>query len=113
MDLAETVRKLEADPPRLYSRWSEAAWRAACQGPALALFEALGRDLTGFDSYLALLREAVGLQYVSKESEANPEQSFLTATFFSALPRLLPMTAPAARTALLAELWNVGEKLVG
>lgn len=111
MHLAATLRQLEADAPRLYSRWSEAAWRAACQGPALALFEKLDGDLTGFDSYLSLLREAVGLQYVSTQSEANPDESFLTAILFGTLPRLLPDTPPKSRAALLADLWNVGEKL--
>ena len=119
MALAETIRQLSESAPRLYSRWSPRAWRAACEGPALRLWEALGEEggAAGFDDYLFLLREAVGLQYLTAHEGAEGDggvarSSFLSAALCEAVPRLLPRTAPVARPHLLAMVWNAGEKLL-
>ena len=120
--LTDFISQLEAEAPRLYSRWSPQAWRLACEGPALRLWEGLARDRhreAALGDYLYLLREAVGLQYLSAASAAdlNPRNprgagaSFLAVALCDALPRLLPASPPRERAAAMAALWNVGERL--
>ncbi len=120
MTLPQRLRQLEEAAPRLYARWSPAAWRAACEGPALRLWESLsaaGDDGEGFDDFLLLLREAVGLQYLAAtgaEELAAPSlaaQGLLAAALGDAVPRLLPALRPEERARALAAVWNVGERL--
>src|SRR5437879_5175717 len=122
MALADTIRSLEEGAPRLYSRWSERTWRLACEGPAIALWDALegaaDREST-LEDYLVLLREAVGMQYLTGSRKEDLSGSpgtvagrgFLAVALTDVLPRLLPGAAPKSRGALLAQLWNAGEVL--
>jgi hypothetical protein len=122
MALADTIRSLEDGAPRLYSRWSERTWRLACEGPAVALWDALdgAKDReSALEDYLVLLREAVGMQYLSashpEDLRAPPGsvagRGFLAVALTDALPRLLPAVDPKSRGRFLAQLWNAGEVL--
>lgn len=116
--LADTIRQLAEGGPRSYSRWSDPSWRLLCEGPAVRLWDAIqgqpGGDAVLVD-YLYLLREAVGLQYVSaatpEDLARSIEDGFLAAAFCDVLPRLLPALPPEARGPVLAQAWNAGEKL--
>lgn len=105
---------LSLDARRLYSHWSPEAWDQLSRGPAADL----GLRLVGREdgdrllrTYLALGREAVGLQYIDRRSfESDP--LFLAALWIHVLPRLLP-EVPAEQVGALLELaWNAGERLV-
>lgn len=115
MALAEVLSQIERDAPRRYSRWSTLAWRLACEGPALRLWDGLSGDAPStaiFESYLLLLREGIGFQYLSAEDVVTPGGTFLATALCDVAPRLLPKAPPAARAAGLAQLWNAGEKLL-
>lgn len=121
MTLAERIRHLEDAAPRLYSRWSPRAWRLVCEGPAVALWDGLAETPDGeatLTEYLFLLREAVGLGYVSASAPEDlaavdaPGRGFLAVALCDVLPRLLPALPAKDRARVLAQIWNVGEKLV-
>lgn len=120
MTLGERIRQLEEAAPRLYSRWSPRAWRLVCEGPAVTLWNALSETEEGettLTEYLYLLREAVGLQYVSASAPEDlrpdvPGRGFLAVALCDVLPRLLPALPAADRARVLAQVWNTGEKLV-
>ncbi|HVO30988.1 MAG TPA: hypothetical protein VMV18_09635 [bacterium] len=120
-DLAATLRALEEAAPRLYSRWSAKAWRLACAGPATRLWTALADTPDGgaaLEDYLFLLREAIGMQYLAATRAEDlepgaPAHGFLAVMLCETLPRLLPSLPAASRGRVLAQVWNVGEKLVG
>ena len=122
MELADLIGRLGEDGRQLYSRWSPTAWRLCCQGPATQLWDALASSpdaQPALANYLYLLREAVGLQYLwpnapgdlDPHDAAKAGASFLATAFCETLPRLLPKTPPADRARLMAQLFNVGEKL--
>lgn len=120
MTLGERIRQLEEAAPRLYSRWSPRAWRLVCEGPAVTLWDGLSATEEGettLTEYLYLLREAVGLQYVSASAPEDllpgvPGRGFLAVALCEVLPRLLPALPAADRARVLAQVWNTGEKLV-
>lgn len=68
------------------------------------------------EDYLLLAREAVGLQYLpaSEPGDLTPGlgRSFLGEALCDAAPRLLARLPPPERARVLAQLWNVGERLV-
>ncbi len=115
----ERLRQLGEGGPRLYSRWSERAWRLVCEGPGLRLWDAIagtpGAEQT-LEDYLLLAREAVGLQYVTANEPADLApglaRSFLAEALCDAAPRLLGAVEPKRRGPALIGLWNAGEKLV-
>jgi hypothetical protein len=122
VELSEHIGRLGEDGRRLYSRWSVEAWRLCCQGPAAQLWDSLAGSSepeAALADYLNLLREAVGLQYLCPCSQkdldprdpAKAGASFLGVALCDTLPRLLAEAAPASRAALMAKLWNAGEKL--
>lgn len=120
-DLSTVLRNLEDAAPRLYSRWSPKAWRLVCQGPATRLWEALadsGDGHAALEEYLFLAREAVGMQYLAATKPEDlapgaPAHGFLAVVICETLPRLLPRVAGQERARVLAQLWNVGERLIG
>lgn len=109
---------LEVDARTLYSKWNPAVWESFCRGPGSRLAKSLEgradrREL--LESYLALGREAVGLQYIDQPTfDPNPPAppTFLAAFWVDVLPRLLPAVPPVHSSELLAKIWNVGERLV-
>lgn len=113
------LRALQDGAPRLYSRWSDRAWRLLCEGPALRLWDSIaetpGAEQT-LEDYLLLAREAVGLQYVnaSEPADLTPGigRSFLAEALTDAAPRLLAAVEPKDRARSLTQLWNVGERLI-
>ena len=124
--LPQIIDELESNAQRLYSRWSQRAWRLACEGPALRLWDGLAAAGNVVDAeralfaYLVLLRESVGLGYLSASEPADLDarneaapigKSFLALALCDALPRLLPTAKPASRSLLLAQTWNIGERL--
>jgi hypothetical protein len=117
VDLATHILQLEEAAPLLYARWSPRAWRIACEGPAAQLWQSLQGDPAAaptLASYLSLLREAVGLQYLALSQPGDltaPARSFLTEALCHLLPRLLAPAAPEVRAAALAQVWNAGERL--
>ena len=114
----DRLRQLGEAGPRLYSRWSDRAWRLVCEGPGLLLWDAIagspGAEQT-LEDYLLLAREAVGLQYVTanEPSDLTPglARSFLAEALCDAAPRLLGAVEPKRRAPALIALWNAGEKL--
>lgn len=114
----ERLRQLQEGGPRLYSRWSDRAWRLVCEGPAMRLWDAIagtpGAEQS-LEDYLLLAREAVGLQYVtaSEPADLTPGlgRSFLTEALCDVAPRLLGSVQPPLRAGALIALWNAGEKL--
>ena len=120
-DLSAVLRALEDAAPRLYSRWSPKAWRLICQGPATRLWEALADSPDGraaLEDYLFLAREAVGMQYLAATRAEDlapgaPAHGFLAVMICETLPRLLPDLEADKRAGALAQVWNVGERLIG
>ena len=120
-DLSAALRQLEDAAPRLYSRWNPKAWRLVCQGPATRLWEALTDSADGqaaLEDYLFLAREAVGMQYLAATKPEDlapgaPAHGFLAVMICETLPRLLPKLSAKQRAAVLAQVWNVGERLIG
>lgn len=109
---------LEVDGRTLYAKWSPAVWENLCRGPAARLSQGLeGRPDRKeiLENYLALGREAVGLQYVDKpifDPDPPAPPAFLATLWIDVLPRLLPAIAPKQAIELLAKVWNVGERLI-
>ena len=116
----ERIRQIEESAPRIYSRWSAKAWRLACEGPATKLWDAIAGQHgaeTALEDYLLLLREAVGLQYLSASVPEDLEpgrdaKTVLAEALVDVVPRLLPALPPEQRAHALAQVWNVGEKLI-
>ena len=116
----ERIRQIEESAPRVYSRWSAKAWRLACEGPATKLWDAIAAQPgaeTTLEDYLLLLREAVGLQYLSASVPEDllpgrDAKTFLAEALCDVVPRLLPGVPPEQRARALAQVWNVGEKLI-
>jgi hypothetical protein len=113
--LAHAIAALEDSGPRTFARWSPAAWRAICAGPATELWQRLtdhpDKDRI-LEAYLTLVHAAVGLQYVAvAPSGALSTIGFLaTALCRTAPQKLAPCTAKDGLHALAA-IWNIGERL--
>lgn len=109
---------LAVDPRTLYSKWNAGAWKRFCDGPAARLADRLeGRSDTEalLANYLTLGREAIGLQYLDQnafEKSASIPNTFLAVCWTDLVPRLLPSVHPVDAAALLAKVWNVGERLI-
>jgi hypothetical protein len=109
---------LSIDARRLYHRWSAETWEAFCRGPAADLGLRLASRPDGgrlLEAYLALAREAVGLQYIDRASfdeDPTTMPTLLAALWTEALPRLLPAARPDEAGALLERAWNAGERLI-
>jgi hypothetical protein len=88
------------------ARFDRATFLALARGPSEALLAA-GVDEVLTRSYLELLAEAVGLEYLHTEDDA--QHSLLGWGLLRAAPALLPRAPVERRAALLASVWNLGE----
>ncbi|MCC6464878.1 MAG: hypothetical protein IT463_06005 [Planctomycetes bacterium] len=110
------LQQLEDEARGRFVAWDANLWRELLAGPATALARALAEaGHTGepaqavFTSFLALLRDGIGMGYLVPASAGV--QSFMGLAFSSLLPRLLPALEPARQAQALAECWNLGENL--
>ena len=115
--LQQAIAGLELSGPRAYSRWSAAAWRQSCAGPAAQLWQALTAHAHKdkervLVAYLTLLHAAVGLQYVSLTAAGELDTTgFLPRALCKVFPKLLAEADAPAGLAALAAVWNAGERL--
>jgi hypothetical protein len=110
------VEELEEVARGRFVRWDAALWRSFLAGPADRFSQTLAAaagDNEGkaqlFRSYLRLACEAIGLGYLFP-GESGSENVFSLA-WNTLIPRLLPEVAPARRSEVLAQCWNLGENL--
>jgi len=105
---SDLVERLEREARGRFVKWDNKLWRSLIDGPATLLaqnFAATGSEAV-FTAWLTLLRDAVGLGYVSASA-----QGFMHLGLCELAPRLLPALTPKRQAAVLAELWNLGENL--
>jgi hypothetical protein len=119
----ETVERVGREGRLQYACWDEGAFRGLCAGPAWTLWQSI-REQRGageaFAAYMALAREAIGLEYIDVASvteaprgEGRAALPNLVAMFWvRLLPRLMCQHAEGDRVALMARLWNLGEGLL-
>jgi hypothetical protein len=107
----DIARKIAAEAERTHSAWDGALFQRVSQTAARDLWNALGPDDRAplAESYLTLVREAIGCGYMAGEA---PETSSLVAyCLIQRLPFDLPEVSAGQRLKLLADTWNLCEGL--
>ncbi|MBI5514321.1 MAG: hypothetical protein HY909_11165 [Deltaproteobacteria bacterium] len=92
-----------------HARFAREHYLACAKDPGEALYAAIG-DASLVGGYLALVAEAVGLEYLRGPEDGAA--SLLGWGLLRAAPTLLPRAPAARRTHLLAMLWNLGEAVL-